>query len=427
MTTAFAPAVESRPFDESKHVHYTLGMLLGVDDFNQEFAYLSGRDRRLARDAFGYGTVSGLRVALENDPSQGVRVSVTSGIAITPRGQMVCVRPSQCAYLNDWLAANARDLDLATFPRNLGLSVVLCYRDTPTDNVPFPGAACRTDDELMVPSRLCDSFQLELRLTPPKQLEEDKLAEFMRWLGAIPQRSGANLDDLQAAIRSSIVAPLDAARDPSEAVFGAPPATLTMPIRRYPEALRLAMRMWATEVRPRLHSLCAGGSGGCCAGGGKDAPQPDECLLLAQITVPVEKTGTRLTVPASAAAVVPDEANRPFVLHARMLQELILGGRNETYRVVAAGIVGQGAPRTLGNPTFTAPADGKVLLRFDAFDERLPYVVKAMPVNAGAGNPVVAFERISTAGITLNVTRDGALLPVAQLATMQFMIEVNQA
>ena len=31
--------------DPSKHVNYTFGMLLGVDDFKQEFAYLIGRDQ----------------------------------------------------------------------------------------------------------------------------------------------------------------------------------------------------------------------------------------------------------------------------------------------------------------------------------------------------------------------------------------------
>jgi len=51
----------------AKHVNYTLGMILGVDDFVQEFAYLSSRDQSLARDVVGYGTVSGLRIALESD------------------------------------------------------------------------------------------------------------------------------------------------------------------------------------------------------------------------------------------------------------------------------------------------------------------------------------------------------------------------
>ena len=31
----------------AKHVNFNVGMVLGVDDFTQEFAYLSGRDQLL--------------------------------------------------------------------------------------------------------------------------------------------------------------------------------------------------------------------------------------------------------------------------------------------------------------------------------------------------------------------------------------------
>ncbi len=49
--TSFASVAASAgaaALDPTKHVNYTLGMVLGVDDFTQEFAYLSHRDRRLA-------------------------------------------------------------------------------------------------------------------------------------------------------------------------------------------------------------------------------------------------------------------------------------------------------------------------------------------------------------------------------------------
>src|SRR5712692_6462028 len=100
---AAAPSVATP--DPSKHVNYTLGMLLGVDDFNQEFAYLSGRDQWLARDLLGYGTLCGLRVSIDQTV-KGPRISLTSGTAMSPRGQLICVRPAQCAFLNDWLIAN---------------------------------------------------------------------------------------------------------------------------------------------------------------------------------------------------------------------------------------------------------------------------------------------------------------------------------
>ena len=69
--------------NHSKHVNFTLGMILGVDDFVQEFAYLSGRDQWLARDLLGYGTVSGLGVSLDTD-ARGPRVSVSPGAALSP-------------------------------------------------------------------------------------------------------------------------------------------------------------------------------------------------------------------------------------------------------------------------------------------------------------------------------------------------------
>src|ERR671917_652348 len=110
-TFASAPAALTRvaPLDPSKHVRYTLGMVLGVDDFDQEFAYLAGRDRWLARDLSGYGTIWGLRVSIEVEAS-GPRVNVAPGAAVTPCGQLVCVTPAQCASLNEWLKANEEEV-----------------------------------------------------------------------------------------------------------------------------------------------------------------------------------------------------------------------------------------------------------------------------------------------------------------------------
>src|SRR6185312_4742524 len=64
MTTfaAQATTLALPPPDPLKHVNYVLGMVLGVDDFTQEFTYLSARERWLARDAIGYGTLWGLGV-----------------------------------------------------------------------------------------------------------------------------------------------------------------------------------------------------------------------------------------------------------------------------------------------------------------------------------------------------------------------------
>src|SRR5260370_41137153 len=99
MSTGFAQlaATDVAPPDPSKHVNYTLGMLLGVDDFNQEFAYLAGRDQWMARDLDGYGTLCGLKVSLDST-AKGPRLSVSCGPAVTPRGQWIRLPPAQSGF-----------------------------------------------------------------------------------------------------------------------------------------------------------------------------------------------------------------------------------------------------------------------------------------------------------------------------------------
>src|SRR5689334_20884289 len=97
-------ALDAAALDPTQHVNFAKGMVLGVDDFRQEFAYLSGRDQWLARDAIGYGTVSGLRVFVEEAGADGPRLHVSAGSAIVPSGKHVCVGADQCAVLNRWLA-----------------------------------------------------------------------------------------------------------------------------------------------------------------------------------------------------------------------------------------------------------------------------------------------------------------------------------
>src|SRR6185369_12673502 len=86
----------------AKHVNYTLGMVLGVDDFVQEFTYHDGRRQAFARELIGYGTVVGLQVSVQSD-ARGPRVMVAPGVALSPRGQTIRVCAAQCAYLQDWL------------------------------------------------------------------------------------------------------------------------------------------------------------------------------------------------------------------------------------------------------------------------------------------------------------------------------------
>ena len=241
--------------DPTKHVRYTYGMVLGEDDFTQEFAYHSGRDRWLARDLLGYGTVSGLQVIVEDDAT-GPRIAVKPGVALSPQGELICVSPEQCAALNAWFAQQ----DVAILEDRIGrnapagsvaLYVTLCYRACPTDNVPIPGEPCRSEDNAMAASRWQDDFQLELRFEPPQQFAEDGLRQVVHWLRQVPLDAGAATSqaDFLDALRSALQ--VDAAATPPDFVFGAPDAGLRIPTDQAAEYWRAAFRVWVTELRPQ--------------------------------------------------------------------------------------------------------------------------------------------------------------------------------
>lgn len=321
--------------DPTKHVNYNLGMVLGVDDFTQEFAYLSGRDQWMARDLIGYGTVRGLRVGIEND-DKGPRVVVEPGVAVSPRGQMICVPSAQCAYLRDSLEARAEELGkhLGSPPlSSVQLYVVLCYRDCPTDNVPIAGEPCRSEDELMAPSRLVDDFCLELRFDKPNQREEEAIRDFVKWLKQIvvtPAGPSTSLEQFLDAIRAAAQQWFSSppasppTSPPGDFMFGSPPASLHINSADMCEYMRAAFRLWVTELRPKWIARWHG-----CAATHFDVDDQTEedCVLLAELTVPVVAVSPGNWTVADSPPVAVDEEHRPIVVHLRMLQEWLLCGR----------------------------------------------------------------------------------------------------
>src|SRR5215510_8866724 len=196
--TTATSATGTTPADPTKHVNYHLGMVLGVDDFNQEFAYLSGHDQWLAHDLINYGAVSGLRVRKELDDEKP-RIIVEASATLSPQGQLIRVPATQCAYLNDWFALDQtkKELDKRGLALNASqtIYVVLCYRDCETDKVPIAGEPCRSEDSLMVSSRLADDFELRLSFDPPGQREEDATRDFVKWFNEIEViETGASVD-----------------------------------------------------------------------------------------------------------------------------------------------------------------------------------------------------------------------------------------
>lgn len=329
--TTVSTVTASDNLDLTKHVNFTSGMILGVDDFTQEFGYLAGRDRWLARDAIGYGTISGLKVTVEEDAENGARVLVQPGVAITPRGQLVCVSSAQCAFLNQWLAANVEKLpdwieSGATSPPTsppesdkVRLYVTLCYRECQTDKVPIPGEPCRSEEELTAASRIKDDFSLELRFKAPAQPEEDKIREFVAWLKSIEINeigTPATLEEFVEAIRDTWLTPVTSPPITSPPL-SSPPEGLIIHPDDVEEFMHEALRIWVTELRNVLSERKTG-----CSVEMTGANKVEDCVLLAELIVPLEQLSPGWKVSDTEDTEV-NEDKRPFLLHLRMLQELL--------------------------------------------------------------------------------------------------------
>jgi hypothetical protein len=453
MTTFATPGLDVKVPDPCKHVNYTLGMVLGVDDFNQEFAYTHAKLHLLAREALGYGTLAGLRVAQEST-AKGPRVTVTSGAALLPPGQLVCVKTAQCGYVNDWLAAHKAELPgLLGSPLNatLPLYLTLCYRDCPVDPVPIPGEPCRSESELMAPSRLADDFVLEFRTQPPDQREEDLLREFVAWLRALTfGASGpfATVEQFVSALRASVqegpasppASPLSSplASPGVHFIFGSPLTSLVLDRALAGAYYRAALRIWATEIRPKVLAACCEPIASCGCGESGGVPSPDECLLLARIDVPVVNIGSGEWRADDTQTPAIDESRRPVLASLRLLEEWELGGLSSGggaaaggASLVAAGIAGPGGTTGLirGNLTVAAPGPSQIRVLFDGYavpTGAFTYVVHALAQSGGVTNPTIAFDSFAANGILLRVTNGAAVVPPATLSTMQFMIDVTR-
>lgn len=328
MDEQFKPLTATPVVDPTKHVNYTYGMVLGVDDFTQEFAYHSERDQWMTRDIDGYGTVVGLRVTVAKNANDEREVIVSAGTAVNPRGQMICVPAAQCAVIDKWLAveANRKGAEAAAdelLPGDpLSIYVVLCYRDCPVDKVPVPGEPCRSEDESLANSRLKDDFHLELRLKPPAQTEELAVRAFVGWLREHVEFTDdageyADLESFVETLRGYPAAAADA--DPSSPP-DSPPSVLRVPSELRCDFMRVAMRVWVTELRqcfrpdlPGAHCSCAGDA---------DAGGDENCVLLAELQVFL--TPDTLVDETQNVRVV--ESQRPVLVHQRMLQEWLLCG-----------------------------------------------------------------------------------------------------
>lgn len=314
---------ESLTLDPWKRVRYAHGLVLGVDEFQQEELRFLAAEWRQNRELHGFGTVCGFEVRVRDTPS-GPEIYVAPGLAIDPKGRWIHVSEARCALLNEWLRRNSSALGsppLGSPPGIVSLFLCLCYRECETDLVPIPGGPCRTVDESMSASRITESFSLDLTLGPPDQTEVEAVRAFAMLLGrldVVPAGSAAmtvaELEDLVRALAPALSSPPGS---PQASPLGSPSDFFEIPEAEIRTYLDAAFRVWVTEVRPAL--LPPGQ--GCAAG------LPEEgCILLAEISFPTVPGGVGPVVDGDSNAVAVDETHRPYLLHTQLLQELILNG-----------------------------------------------------------------------------------------------------
>jgi hypothetical protein len=446
MSTMFQSASPTlQKLDPSKRVNYTFGLVLGVEEFLQSDTYFLAKHFVENRLLHGYGTVCGLDVTTPTAPQ--LEIQVTPGWAINPKGQEIHVPQLMCLPVNSWLQANLQELQTlypGTAPTALDLCVVLCYRECKTDVVPIPGEPCQTQASSTAPSRIQDSFELQLCLNPyasppatsppgsppsgvldsgglrefrPAQVEDDAVRAFVTLLSQIqvsstgPYLTSSQLEELVLElIPGGVTLPLTS--PPSGPPYYVAPQNLR-------ESIRTAMRVWITEVRPAL--AASQNVGPCCA------PQ-EKCVLLAEVTLSLD--------PAwGATGATVDQSQRPFLVPTRLLQEMAFdesqaGAAATSYQPVAAGVftsTGAAKGPVFNNLTAKASATaGDFVLSFTGFQFTNTYIVKGTVQDsnvAAATRATVEFVALEEIGILIRVLDTGNK-PLS--ANQGFMVEISQ-
>jgi hypothetical protein len=300
-----------------KRVHYVLGQVLGLDDFCDEQKYHMDIDRRQNRSLHGYGTVWGLAVTAEIDGDGQTQIHVSPGFAIDPAGRGIDVPSMQCANLNEWVASDHETLQVDEDGNALAY-VTLCYTLCNTDEKPIAGKPCRHENDAIKATRVQDDYRLDFVATPPAQPEEVMIRAFGRFIEffeIVPEEEVEGDLDLQDLLNA--LKPItDACKDKSDEEFkdemlslietltgDAEKDTFSIPLGAAREFFRDFFGYWVTRSR---------------AG----ADPEDSCVLLAVIKM-------KLQDGQLAEGPLPeiDDSRRPYLLHTRMMQEWLLGGR----------------------------------------------------------------------------------------------------
>ena len=347
--SSFTPAPDAA-LDPLQRVNYTFGMVLGVDDFRQEHAYLAARDERALRETIGYGVLTGLGVATPKpaSASEGQQVRVAPGLALMPDGRLVGVAAEQCANLQTWLdAEKLRDPTTAT---KTTVYVLLRFAESSGSPVPIPGEPCRDESELSADARIVDSFALDFSWTPPDASEDLALRAVVAWIRGIKVRTTVPATqtllsfqaDVERGLKEAITTawgdphaptpgmPADktpALPTPSKVSLPAPPVQLQIPRADVAAYYAAAFEVWTRLLR----------AGFMAHHGPVPVAEPvaERALLLAAVDAKAGGDGTR------AVRML----GRPQLLHLRLLQEWLLRDGSQDAPREAHYVLGKGDPQ----------------------------------------------------------------------------------
>jgi hypothetical protein len=321
-------------------VNYEFGLVLGVDEFKQEQMYFLEKDYLHNRALHGYGTVYGLKVEATRpaDDATDVLITVEPGLGIDQCGRPILLRNAQCARLKAWLKKQPANVvaQYTDASGDMHLYVVASYDECLEALVPIPGAPCSSGESTSAPSRIRDSFNLELRWEPPSMTAWAAVDLFARLMGHVrfvPHLSPLDSDEgrIIAFVReldnpaTVLLLPgseffLDSPPigSPPDSPPESPPAEepfLRLPAETAHEALDRIFTVWVTEVRPRIQPSL---SDQC-------SPALDAGILLARIDFGQSNTNADIVDLG-----VPDDTGRPFLLHTQLIQELLFHGGGTT-------------------------------------------------------------------------------------------------
>lgn len=300
--------IKQKSPDPYRRVKYSMGLVLGLDEFEQEQLYFLEKNRLHNRALHGYGTVCGLNVSVRDNQGK-TEVVVAPGIAVAPEGQEIRVQVTQCGDIDLWFDRNQDEIKKSISEEGtIKVYVVLCYRECERDRMPVPGIPCRSQEESSVNSRIEDFFELKLSLIPPPKIEEELMRRFGELLGKIKITPDADPEDYQSSIKIEKIVREITDKPHTEKIFISPEMSSLI--------LRNIFRVFVTEVRPKIRKK----ADGCFSSDG-------DCVCLARLEMPVFQSNDKISLKGGALAINAGFEDRTFLLNTRVLQEWLLCGK----------------------------------------------------------------------------------------------------